>query len=241
MTRLRYLEDDGRPLTRARIETLMGLLLIVIGLVALSRGRGSKHTREPHTFLNHRRPLTRARIETRWRSSDRPRARRRPLTRARIETDRHQDEPPRRAVALSRGRGSKLTSAGTALSGIMSPSHEGADRNQLPAGAAGTVPRRPLTRARIETRWRSSDRPRARVALSRGRGSKHHTQPLCQFGHGRPLTRARIETHWSCRIRGYGRSPSHEGADRNFRARQLAADADVALSRGRGSKPLWSS
>ncbi len=74
---------------------------------------------------------------------------------------------------------------------------------------------RPLTGARIETTDRADLRPSARVAPSRGRGSK---PPPCA----------------NCLVPEA--SPPHGGADRNVTAQGFETLAAVAPSRGRGSK-----
>ena len=161
----------------------------------------------------------------------------RPLTRARIETwaCRSNFWPP------------------------LSPSHEGADRNAALAAGIETLEGRPLTRARIETVSFAGLILNWRVALSRGRGSKHDDPVVVRVAHRVALSRGRGSKQVDVRLwRRARRSPSHEGADRNNEARWDMSPAlgrpltrarietmpticrtssyCVALSRGRGSK-----
>ena len=193
--RRRHRHVEGRPLTRARIETRLPTTSPCGTIVALSRGRGSK------------RHAQRDRTETAGSPSHEGADRnyvfpgtpsdtqRRPLTRARIETSRRSGRARPAGVALSRGRGSKRRTAGgrahdaqVALSRGRGSKHR---RQPRPAHHH----RRPLTRARIETATRTRLAASWAVALSRGRGSKYAGNSF----HSRP-----------------SRSPSHEGADRNI-------------------------
>ncbi len=119
----------------------------------------------------------------------------------------------------SRGRGSKREIEG-ALGGLSGrPPRGGADRNSLEASR---------TTSRL-------------VAPSRGRGSKQLRGLAHNLAPCRPLAGARIETPTrrvpscagACR-------PLAGGADRNMLPVQYALLAQVAPSRGRGSKPLSS-
>ena len=122
---------------------------------------------------------------------------------------------------------------------ISSPPHGGADRNLVHRADDGTIMRRPLTGARIETASTSLPRALSTVAPSRGRGSKLglHPRPRRAAAQRRPLTGARIETYprhphrqgracrplTGARIETCSRtcpgtpssSPPHGGADRN--------------------------
>ncbi len=143
-------QNPGRPLTGAWIETWMRSAPSVISAVALSRGRGSKQ-------------------EMTWRWNHRT------MSPSHGGLDRNPDDvalPQHGLVALSRGRGSKLhqdrglefrrsrpltgawietRASAQSIMPPSSPSHGGVDRNDEMA-AGGNI---------------------FRVALSRGRGSKH--------------------------------------------------------------------
>ena len=169
-------------------------------------------------------------------------------------------------VALSRGRGSKHGKRCRHGDGKRrSPSHEGVDRNSSARSMRSERDGRPLTRAWIETTMRAmlasswSESPShegvdrnwdlastkqvpGKVALSRGRGSKlldlNHATSLMG---SRPLTRAWIETRAVGVVKMAQESPSHEGVDRNRENNlTLTRQMEVALSRGRGSKPCRS-
>ena len=198
-----------------------------------------------------------------------------------------------RAVAPSRGRGSKLRDPAPPRSYLQrrpprsrwSPPRGGADRNGGLARRQAGGRCRPLAGARIETRRRrvfqrplpspprgGADRnspptsrcaPTAKVAPSRGRGSKRQ---VLRLRHGRrrrvapsrgrgsklglcrlrrrcnlcrPLAGARIETCVRLCDPALSASPPRGGADRNGNTVTRLPHCHVAPSRGRGSKLLF--
>ena len=169
-------------------------------------------------------------------------------------------QPPTH-VALSRGRGSKpprpffrtmiagrpltgarieTTTDGSCSQAAASPSHGGADRNhkQLPHMRSTSMVA--LSRGR-GSKLASLRHPRAhrRVALSRGRGSKLALRRLRLAHRSRPLTGARIETVPCSESPPCGEGRPLTGA--RIETRRLRAGLSrlaVALSRGRGSKPV---
>ena len=123
------LDDHGRPLTGARIETLPAEAQEAGQPVAPSRGRGSKRIHDRGAGVSLGRPLTGARIET-------PRL------------DRLAKGP---AVAPSRGRGSKPSSPpGEAKEGCRPLTGARIETDQSTVGQC-QAQGRPLTGARIET------------------------------------------------------------------------------------------
>ena len=228
----------GRPLTGARIETM------------LPRYEPGETVSPPHGGADRN-----SRSSTSWLTGSC-----RPLTGARIETSLWRDQnywltsPPHggadrnntwgKAVALndvapSRGRGSKHQAGLQRRRDFRSPPHGGADRNVPCMSPWSSRPSRPLTGARIETCFARPRNPISWVAPSRGRGSK-----LWDAYQGTIVTK----------------SPPHGGADRNNRSAWAALTIScrpltgarietrshistthqllVAPSRGRGSKLL---
>ena len=163
----------GRPLTGARIETTVKDAEIVV-------------------FPS--RPLTGARIETfriasrQWCGSSRP------LTGARIETWAGVKDAESRVVAPSRGRGSKHPGTTGTHNRRRRPLTGARIETCHFACSVRHTSRRPLTGARIETAWTRRRASAARVAPSRGRGSKHRMLRASVAARCRPLTGARIET-----------------------------------------------
>ena len=186
-------------------------------IVALSRGRGSKplhagRIAEPVRSPSHggvdRNGSSRSRRATPGR---------RPLTGAWIETSIKARTSSADRVALSRGRGSKMTLEQGPRKFGLSPSHGGVDRNRFlrwskhysqVALSRGRGSKRVPTPLHLRQQlspshggvdrnlvpFRCDERPAAPVALSRGRGSKPQKVVL---------------------VRGTALSPSHGGVDRN--------------------------
>ena len=221
------LPADGRPLTGARIET-------ILGICALRRLRC--------------RPLTGARIETR--ASMRRRAR------IRVAPSQGRGSKPRPTGLPITTSSRPLTGARIETGSLCcraadrrwSPPHRGADRNWRRRRKWPLSTCRPLTGARIETNPDPRRADRAGVAPSQGRGSKHHPRPGGRIGDaspphrgadrnrlflpqivgldGRPLTGARIETRHDPGAAHVQWSPPHRGADRNpvIQQQEVAAD-----------------
>ena len=231
----------GRPLTGARIETASTTLA---SDVAPSQGRGSKLT-----------GVGRAVAPSQGRGSK--------LRHAIGPAD-----PASRRVAPSRGRGSKPIAVGARVAPTpTSPPHGGADRNMACSGltaaqtavapsrgrgskhpdgaAASSEIGRPLTGARIETKWgaarsqRTRRRPLTGARIETRRRIKHacprspphggadrnRDSTPTRLNQGRPLTGARIETGIAKPRPPRPGSPPHGGADRNASGQHVGTPA----------------
>ena len=206
--------------------------------VALSRGRGSKHStvgppagytgspshggadrNTPSTTMAARKPS-------------------RPLTGARIETGWRRRTSACTWVALSRGRGSKLGDGAQSDDAGRRPLTGARIETRVAGRSPSTSSSRPLTGARIETSRRSARSHARGVALSRGRGSKQRSRDSSCLGRWSPSHGGADRNNKAApSLQPTTSSPSHGGADRNTIAAGSTAFAVVALSRGRGSKP----
>ena len=209
------------------------------GIVAPTRGRGSKPRSELPLCRRHCRPHTGAWIETPDRGQQDRAEPGRPHTGAWIETVYpYISRAYRTTVAPTRGRGSKPQPSSREDTSWMSPPHGGVDRNMDAADVnrlLRTSPphggvdrnrhdpaicperiRRPHTGAWIETSNHTSPGQPCAVAPTRGRGSKHDQNAVTQGARIVAPTRGRGSKHLEHALGPPTQwSPPHGGVDRN--------------------------
>ncbi len=197
--------------------------------------------RPPYGVARKGRLLTGARIETTTGLTVSWQVPRRLLTGARIETeDAWRQDTARYGRLLTGARIETVTVMAVKLSGVRSPPHGGADRNSLAFAGEAVCPRSPPHGGADRNALAFAGEAVCPRSPPHGGADRNRARHLRRrSARCRLLTGARIETyngHSNGNL--WETSPPHGGADRNSTTTALRPTANVASSRGRGSKRL---